>query len=350
MKTPKQPSRRDFLRQTLIGVCAANLPASSWALSKERPIPKRMLGKTGVSVPILGLGGYHVGTIRDERLAIRLVREAIDLGITFLDNAWEYHHGRSEEIMGNALQEGYRQKAFLMTKVHGRDKKSSLAQLDDSLRRLKTDVIDLWQFHEVVYEDDPNLIFAKDGGIEAAYEAKKSGKVRFVGFTGHKDPKIHLDMLSKGFDWDTVQMPVNVLDAHFRSFQKSVLPVLLKRNIGVIAMKTLADGHLLRAGVVTPKEALSYVWSQPVSTIVSGMDSLELVRNQARLARNFVPLSPEQQAKLLQGTAQAAKDGAFEPFKTSNVYDGWKGREIHGIPQAKAEPSLHESKQGPFHG
>jgi aryl-alcohol dehydrogenase-like predicted oxidoreductase len=336
VKTPKHPNRRDFLRQTLIGVCAASLPAKAWALPPDKPIPKRLLGKTGVSVPILGLGGYHVGTIKHERRAIGLVREAIDLGITFLDNAWEYHHGRSEEIVGKALQEGYRQKVFLMTKVHGRDKKSSLSQLEDSLRRLKTDVIDLWQFHEVVYQDDPDLIFAKDGGIEAAYEAKKSGKVRFVGFTGHKDPKIHLDMLSKGFDWDTVQMPLNVLDAHFKSFQKNVLPVLVERNIGAIAMKTLADGHLLKAGVVTPQEALTYVWSQPVSTIVSGMDSLGLVRNQARLAGNFVPLSTEEQEKLLQRTAKAAKGGAFEPFKTSNQYDGWKGREIHGIPLGQA--------------
>ncbi|MDY7017723.1 MAG: aldo/keto reductase [Nitrospirota bacterium] len=336
MKEGNHPNRRDFLWQSLGLLWALNLPSRAWSLQATKPIPKRPLGKTGVSVSILGLGGSHVGTIQDEAQAVRLVREAIDLGVTFLDNAWEYHHGRSEEIVGKALQGGYRQKAFLMTKVHGRDKKSSLSQLEDSLRRLKTDVIDLWQFHEVVYEDDPDLIFAKDGGIEAAYEAKKSGKVRFVGFTGHKDPKIHLDMLSKGYDWDTVQMPVNVLDAHFRSFQKQVLPVLVERNIGAIAMKTLADGHLLKAGVVTPREALTYVWSQPVSTIVSGMDSLELVRNQARLASNFVPLSAEEQEKLLQRTAKAAKGGAFEPFKTSNRYDGWKGREIHGIPLGQA--------------
>jgi len=186
VKAPKHPNRRDFLRQTLIGVCAASLPARAWALLPDKPIPKRPLGKTGVSVPILGLGGYHVGTIKDERQAIRLVREAIDLGITFLDNAWEYHHGRSEEIVGKALQGGYRQKAFLMTKVHGRDKKSSLSQLEDSLRRLKTDFIDLWQFHEVVYEDDPDLILPRMAGSRRPTRPRNRGKCGSLGLRAIK--------------------------------------------------------------------------------------------------------------------------------------------------------------------
>ena len=218
-----------------------------------------------------------------------------------------------------------------MTKVHGRDKKAALKQLDDSLKRLKTDVIDLWQLHEVIYADDPNLIFSENGAIEALEEAKKAGKVRFTGFTGHKDPSIFKDMLSRDYEWDTVQMPINVFDPHFRSFQKNILPILKERNIGAIAMKSLGSGYVLKSNLVTPQEALYYTWSQPVATIVSGMDSLSTLDLNIQNAKKFKPLSEEAQNALLEKTKAAALTGQYEPFKTSLEFDGWKGREIHGI-------------------
>lgn len=280
---------------------------------------------------MLGLGGHHAGRSRDQNVGISLVRRAIDMGVTFLDNAWEYHDGRSEEIMGKALQDGYRNKAFLMTKHHGRDKKTAMQHLEDSLRRLKTDVIDLWQFHEIVYDDDPEMIFAPGGGIEAADLAKKQGKVRFIGFTGHRSPLHHLKMLAYDYPWDAVQMPMNIFDAHHKSFQKHVLPILVKRKIGVIAMKTMASGYVLRSQTATPEEALKYVWSQPVSTIVSGMESEQLLEANVALARAFEPMNPEAQAELLAKTKAAALTGDFEPFKTAPNYDGPIGRKLHGV-------------------
>ncbi len=301
------------------------------AASGRADVPTRPLGSTGVNVSILGLGGYHIGRIRDDNQSIQLIRKAIDSGVTFLDNAWEYHNGRSEELMGKALTGSYRDKTFLMTKHHGRDKKTAMEHLEDSLRRLRTDVIDLWQFHEVVYDKDPEMIFAVDGGIEAAELAKKQGKVRFIGFTGHRDPVIHLKMLAYGYPWDAVQMPMNVLDPHFKSFQKNVLPILVSRNIGVIAMKTLASGHVLRAKAVTPKQALGYIWSQPVSTIVSGMDSEQLLNANIGLARAFKKMSQTQQSELLDKTKDKGLTGKFEPFKTPPNFDGPIGRKLHGI-------------------
>ena len=301
------------------------------AASGRADIPTRPLGSTGVNVSILGLGGHHIGRIRDDNQSIQLIRKAIDSGVTFLDNAWEYHNGRSEELMGKALAGGYRDKAFLMTKHHGRDKKTAMEHLEDSLRRLRTDVIDLWQFHEVVYDKDPEMIFAVDGGIEAAELAKKQGKVRFIGFTGHRDPVIHLKMLAYGYPWDAVQMPMNVLDPHFKSFQKNVLPILVRRNIGVIAMKTLASGHVLRAKVATPKQALDYIWSQAVSTIVSGMDSEQLLKANVGFAQAFTPMGQMEQAELLDKTKDIALTGKFEPFKTPPNFDGPIGRKLHGI-------------------
>ena len=301
------------------------------AASGRADIPTRPLGSTGVNVSILGLGGHHIGRIRDDNQSIQLIRKAIDSGVTFLDNAWEYHNGRSEELMGKALAGGYRDKAFLMTKHHGRDKKTAMEHLEDSLRRLRTDVIDLWQFHEVVYDKDPEMIFAVDGGIEAAELAKKQGKVRFIGFTGHRDPVIHLKMLAYGYPWDAVQMPMNVLDPHFKSFQKNVLPILVRRNIGVIAMKTLASGHVLRAKVATPKQALDYIWSQAVSTIVSGMDSEQLLKANVGFAQAFKPMGQMEQAELLDKTKDIALTGKFEPFKTPPNFDGPIGRKLHGI-------------------
>jgi predicted aldo/keto reductase-like oxidoreductase len=325
------PTRRDFIKQTAFGLCAANMLSHALAASNQADIPTRPLGSTGANVSMLGLGGHHIGRIRDDNQSVRLIRKAIDRGVTFLDNAWEYHNGRSEELMGKALTRGYRDKAFLMTKHHGRDKKTAMEHLEDSLRRLRTDVIDLWQFHEVVYDKDPEMIFALGGGIEAAELAKKQGKVRFIGFTGHRDPVLHLKMLAYGYPWDAVQMPMNVLDPHFKSFQKNVLPILLRRNIGIIAMKTLASGYVLRANAATPEEALTYIWSQPVSTIVSGMDSEKLLNANVGFARAFKPMSQTKQAKLFDKTRDAGSTGKFEPFKTPPNFDGPIGRKLHGI-------------------
>lgn len=294
-------------------------------------LPTRVLGKTGQKISILGLGGHHVGQVQDEREAIRLVRTAIDMGVTFMANAWEYHQGRSEMLVGKALRDGYRQQVFLMTKHHGRDKKTALQHLEDSLHRLNTDVIDLWQFHEIIYEDDPDMIFAPDGGIEAAEQAKKQGKVRYIGFTGHKDPAIFRKMLAYDYAWDSVQMPVNVLDAHFMSFQKNILPILLERNIGPIAMKSMGSGHLLESGVIGPKQALRYAWSQPVATVVCGMTSIEQLEQNVEAARDFKPLSKQEQDELLEKARSAARDGAYEPFKTTGRFDGVIGKQLHGL-------------------
>jgi len=327
----KRSTRRDFIKQTALGLCAANAAGSVLAAAGQADIPTRPLGATGVNVSILGLGGYHIGTIRDDKRSVRLIRRAIDSGVTFMDNAWEYHNGRSEELMGKALADGYRKKVFLMTKHHGRDRKTAMEHLEDSLRRLGTDVIDLWQFHEVVYDKDPEMIFAAGGGIEAAELAKKQGKVRFIGFTGHRDPVIHLKMLAYGYPWDSVQMPMNVFDAHWKSFQKNVLPILVRRNIGVIAMKTLASRHVLRANVVTAAQALDYVWTQPVSTIVSGIDTEQFLEANAGAARAFKPISQTDQAAVLTRTKEAALTGEFEPFKTPPNFDGPVGRKLHGL-------------------
>jgi aryl-alcohol dehydrogenase-like predicted oxidoreductase len=324
-------TRRDFIRQTAYGLFSVHVAGRAFAASGSADIPARPLGSTGVNVSMLGLGGHHIGRIRDDNQSIRLMRKAIDRGVTFLDNAWEYHNGRSEELMGKALAGGYRDKAFLMTKHHGRDKKTAMEHLEDSLRRLKTDVIDLWQFHEVVYEKDPEMIFAVGGGIEAADLAKKQGKVRFIGFTGHRDPVLHLKMLAYGYPWDAVQMPMNVFDPHFKSFQKHVLPILVRQNIGVIAMKTLASGHVLRANVVSVQDALDYIWTQPVSTIVSGMDTEEFLEANAGMAKAFRPLSQTQQLRVLAKTRTQGLTGDFEPFKTPPNFDGPIGRKLHGV-------------------
>ncbi len=324
-------TRRDFLKRTAYGFCAIGALSPAWAAAGDAGIPTRPLGSTGLKVSLLGLGGHHIGQIKDDAESVRLIRRAIDMGVTFLDNAWEYHNGRSEELMGKALADGYRNKVVLMTKHHGRDRKTAMAHLEDSLRRLHTDVIDLWQFHEVVYDKDPEMIFAVGGGIEAADLARKQGKVRFIGFTGHRDPLLHLKMLAYGYPWDAVQMPLNVLDPHFKSFQAHVLPILVRRNIGVIAMKTMGSGYVLRANVATPEEALRYVWSQPVSTIVSGMQSAQLLETNVALARRFQPMSEPEQTALLAKTKEAGLTGKFEPFKTAPNFDGPIGRRLHGI-------------------
>jgi uncharacterized protein len=326
------PTRREFMRGTLAGIAAVGIAP---AVVAQPPVPgimpTRPLGRTGVEVSILGLGGHHLGQIKDDQEAIAFARAAIDQGVTFMDNAWEYHDGRSEELMGRALQDGYREKAFLMTKHHGRDKATAMQHLEDSLRRLKTDVIDLWQFHEIVYDADPPMIYAAEGGIEAADQAKQEGKVRFIGFTGHKDPAIFEEMLKHEYPWDAVQLPINVLDAHFKSFRNTIVPILEERGIGVVAMKAMGSNFVLNAKVASPEECLNYAWSQPVATIVSGMATRDHLDANVALAKAFSPMSQDAQAQLLARSKEAAMTGRFEPFKTTRMFDGRVGRRLHGI-------------------
>jgi aryl-alcohol dehydrogenase-like predicted oxidoreductase len=303
-------------------------------------IPRRPLGSTGVEVSVLALGGYHIGQAKTLKEAVRVMHEAIDAGLTFMDNAWEYHDGRSEEWMGKALQDR-RDKVFLMTKVctHGRDKKVAMQQLEQSLRRLKTDHLDLWQIHEVIYDNDPDLHFAPGGVVEALEEAKRQGKVRFVGFTGHKDPAIHLKMLTHNFPFNTCQLPLNCFDGTFRSFEQQVLPELNRQGIAPLAMKTLSgSGDPVKHGVVTAQEALTYALSLPVAAVVSGIDSLQVLRQNLLIARGFTPMKPEEMATLRQRVGRYAADGRFELYKTSKQYDGPPGREQHGFSSQQKMP------------
>jgi aryl-alcohol dehydrogenase-like predicted oxidoreductase len=290
------------------------------------PLPKRKLGRTGVEVSVLGLGGFHMGQEGSVEDSVRLVRTAIDEGITFLDNCWDYNQGNSESRMGKALADGYRKRVYLMTKIDGRTKASATAQLEQSLRRLNTDVIDLVQIHEVIRPNDPERCFAAGGCVEALVEAQKSGKLRHIGFTGHKDPSIHLAMLAMaqrhGFRFDTVQMPLNVMDAHYRSFEREVLPALVKDEIGVLGMKSCGAGELLKSGVVTAEECLRYALSLETSVVISGMEKLELLRKNVDIVRRFQPYTDEQRRALLARTEPAAREGKYEPFKTSTKFDG----------------------------
>lgn len=297
-------------------------------------IPRRPFGRTGVEVSAIGLGGADIGKASSLEEAIRITHEAIDAGITFMDNAWEYNNHRSEEWMGKALQ-GRRDKVFLMTKVctHGRDRKVAMQQLEESLRRLQTDYLDLWQVHEVVYYNDPEKHFAKGGVIEALEQAKQEGKVRFVGFTGHKDPEIHLKMLSYNFPFDAVQMPLNCFDATFKSFEKQVLPELIRRGIAPIGMKSMSGtADAIKKGILTPQEALGYAMSLPVATIVSGIPSLAVLRQNLSVARGFKPMEAAQMQALRDRCAVYAADGRFELFKSSKKFDGDEGRIQHGFP------------------
>jgi aryl-alcohol dehydrogenase-like predicted oxidoreductase len=297
-------------------------------------VPRRHFGRTDVVVSALALGGHAFAQAKSAKEAIQIVQEAIDNGVTFMDNAWDYHDGRSETLMGEALQ-GRRDKVFLMTKVcsHGRDKKVALQQLDDSLRRLRTDHLDLWQIHEVVYDNDPELHFGPGGAVEALAEAKEKGKVRFVGFTGHKSPEIHKKMLSYGFPFDSVQMPLSGFDALFRSFEREVLPLLLRQGIAPIGMKSLnGAADAVKKGVVTAEEAIRYAMSLPVTTTVSGMDSLEILRKNLEIARRFVPMTRDEKEAYRRKCAAHAADGRFELYKVSIQYDGPEGRKQHGFP------------------
>ncbi len=288
---------------------------------------KRMLGKTGVEVSMLGLGGYHIGQSKlSDDEAVRLIRRAIDNGISFLDNCWDYNEGKSEERVGKALRDGYRQRAFVMTKLDGRTKKVARAQLEQSLARLKTDTIDLVQIHEVIRDSDPERCFAPDGAIHALVEAKEAGKIRFIGFTGHKSPAIHLAMLEMakqhGFEFDTVQLPLNVMDAQYQSFAAHVLPVLAERKIGVLGMKSMGSGDILKSGLVSPEECLRYSLSLPTSVVISGMDSEEVLDKNLSVARSFRPLGDDEKKTLLARVGSVAREGKYELFKTSDKYDG----------------------------
>ena len=302
--------------------------------SQLSEIPLRPLGRTGVDVTAIGIGGYHLGLIADENEAVQLLQAAIDEGITFLDNAWEYHNGRSEELMGKAIQDR-RDKVFLMTKVctHGRDRHVAMRHLEESLRRLKTDYLDLWQVHEVVYDNEPEMHFAQGGVIEALDQAKREGKVRYVGFTGHKSPEIHLKMLSYEYPFDACQMPLNCFDANFRSFERKVLPELERQGIAAIGMKSLGgEGNMVNAGAVTAEEALRYVMSLPIATLVSGIDSKDVLRQNLGVARNFTPMSGDEMRQLRERCQALAGDGRFEHFKTTAKFEGPIGREQHGFP------------------
>ncbi len=305
-------------------------------------IPRRTLGRTGVEVSALGLGGYHLGAMKSAREAVRIVHEAIAAGITFMDNAWEYAEGRSEELMGRALEGGRRHKVFLMSKVctHGRDRQTALRQLKDSLRRLKTDHLDLWQIHEVIHENDPELHFAPGGVVEALDEARQKGLVRFVGFTGHKDPAIHLRMLAQDYLFDACQLPLNCFDATFRSFEQQVLPELNRRGIAPLGMKSMCgEGTPVRKRAVKPVEALRYAMSLPVAATVSGMDSLKVLRQNLRIARGFEPYTQAEMRALRERCAEAAADGRFELYKTSMHFDGPPGRKQHKFPDLEELPA-----------
>jgi aryl-alcohol dehydrogenase-like predicted oxidoreductase len=297
-------------------------------------ISRRPFGKFGDTVSILGLGGWHLGVPKTDADAVRLVHEAIDAGINFLDNAWDYNDGVSEQRMGKAIADR-RDRVFLMTKMctHGRDARTAMKQLEESLRRLRTDHLDLWQIHEVAFDDEPRRHFAKGGAVEALDRARQQGKVRYVGFTGHKDPALHLEMLAHDYPWDSCQLPLNCFDASFRSFEQRVLPELVRRGIAPIGMKSFCgDARGLKAKVVSPADALSYALSLPVATVVSGMESPRILRQNLKIARGFRPLSARAMESLRRQVAPAAADGRFELYKISAAFEGDESRRVHGLP------------------
>ncbi|HET6976471.1 MAG TPA: aldo/keto reductase [Pyrinomonadaceae bacterium] len=307
-------------------------------MSQQMDMPMRTLGRTGIEVSLVGLGGWHLGfDYIDDELSIRIIRHAIDNGINFMDNCWDYNDGASEKRMGKALRDGYRDRVFLMTKIDGRTKEEATKQLDESLQRMQTDHIDLVQHHEILRFEDPHRIFDEEGANAALIEAREAGKIRFIGFTGHKDPRIHLYMLEvakeNGFEFDTVQMPLNVMDAHYRSFEKLVLPELVKQNIGVLGMKSMANGMILKSKTVSAIECLQYAMNLPTSVVITGCESMENLEQALTAARTFKPMSDEQVKNLLSKTAKAASRGEFELFKTTSIYDGtashpeWLGEE-----------------------
>ena len=326
MESDASLTRREFVKLAAATTIAAGAGPLAWAAERQGMMPYRSLGRTGEQVSAIGLGGYHIGKQADEQESIRLIRSSIDGGITFMDNCWDYNGGVSEIRMGKALRDGYRDRVFLMTKIDGRTRESAAAQIDESLQRLQTDRIDLMQFHEIIRMEDPDRIFAEGGAMEAMQDAKQAGKIRYIGFTGHKDPLVHLRMLeiaaNHKFRFDAVQMPLNVMDAHFRSFQHQVLPLLLKDEVGVLGMKALGDPFILQSNTVTPIECLHYAMNLPTSTVITGIDTVEILEQALEAARTFTPLSREAVARLLARTADAAATGKYELFKTSSRYDG----------------------------
>jgi aryl-alcohol dehydrogenase-like predicted oxidoreductase len=319
-------TRREFLEMGVAATLAVGAEKIAWAADTKSEVPRRTLGRTGEKVSMVGLGGYHIGNQKDEQESIRIIRTALDNGINFLDNCWDYNGGESEVRMGTALRDGYRQRAFVMTKIDGRTKKAAAQQLEESLRRLQTDHIDLLQFHEIIRMEDPDRVFAAGAGMEAVVAAQKAGKVRYIGFTGHKSPDIHLKMLETAdahqFHFDAVQMPLNVMDAHYNSFQQKVLPVLVKKEIGVLGMKPMGAGIILRSKTVEPIECLHYAMSLPTSVVITGCDSVALVEQALKAARTFEPLSETQVAVLLAKTKEAARNGEYEGYKTTTNFDG----------------------------
>jgi len=326
--------RRDFLKTATVAAAGSVAPAGV-ASAQSSNLPRRPespnmiyreLGSTGERVSAIGIGGYHLGKQQDPDESIRLLRAAIDRGITFMDNCWDYNGGISEVRMGQALRDGYRQKVLLMTKIDGRDKNTAARQIEQSLGRLQTDVIDLLQFHEVIRLDDPDVIFAPGGAIEAVQEARKAGKIRYVGFTGHKDPSVHLRMFETadrhGFPFDTVQMPINVMDAHFRSFLNGVAPVAQEHGTAILAMKTFGDPYILQSKTVTPIEALHFGLNSPASVVITGIDSTAVLDQAFQAVESFRPMGTQQVAAILARTKDAAMTGKFELFKTSSHYDG----------------------------
>jgi uncharacterized protein len=326
--------RRDFLKAATVVAAGSLAPAAGQSnqspLTSRRPESPNMiyreLGRTGEQVSVIGMGGYHIGKQQDPNESIRLLRTAINRGITFMDNCWDYNDGVSEVRMGQALRDGYRQKVFLMTKIDGRDKNTAASQIEQSLGRLQTDVIDLLQFHEVIRLDDPDLIFAPGGAMEAVQEARQTGKIRYIGFTGHKDPSVHLRMFQiadqHSFHFDTVQMPINVMDAHFRSFLNGVVPVALEHGTAVLAMKTFGDPYILKSNTVTPIEALHFGLNTPASVVITGIDSPAILDQAFQAVQSFKPMDQQQVAAILAKTKEAAMTGKFELFKTSSHYDG----------------------------
>jgi predicted aldo/keto reductase-like oxidoreductase len=354
VKPSDRVSRRNFLKTaalasaaTVAGREAAAAQETQMQEQSQEPttaIPRRTItmrnGQT-LDISILGMGGFHLGSAKSQTIVDNMVAKAIDHGVNFFDNAWDYHDGLSEERVGTALK-GKRDKVLVMTKVctHGRSKEVAMQQLEQSLRRLQTDHLDVWQIHEVVYYNDPDNIFRADGAIEALEQAKKDGKVRFVGFTGHKDPSIHLNMLSRGFPFDTVQMPLNPFDAQFRSFQHRVLPEAKKQSIHVLGMKSMGgSGEMVTHGGMTPEQALRYAMSMPVATTISGMESMLVLDQNLAIAQNFKPMSDAEKHALEQQVKVWAADGRYERFKTTTMYDGAVGRQQHMYPTPEKLPA-----------
>jgi len=328
MPDQDSPNRREVIGALAATTFGVAMPAQASAAPAERSgdMIYRPFGKTGIKVSAIGLGGSHVGSAKDENEGIRIVRTAVDRGITFLDNCWDYHDGKSEEVMGKALRDGYRQKVFLMTKFDGRTKASTARQIDESLKRLQTDHIDLMQFHENIRLEDPDRFFAENGPHEALEEAKKAGKIRFIGFTGHKDPLVHLRMLELAdqhkFHFDSAQMPLNLLDAHFRSFQKQVVPKLVERGIAVLGMKPLAEGEIPKHGIASATDCLHYALSLPTTVVITGCETMERLEQALEAAKTFKPLTQTQITTLLNKTKEVAMTGKLELFKTSTMFDG----------------------------